>query len=417
MSRDGTRLEELTRRNYVKYGGAVIGGGLLAGCTADGDSEATPTSASTSTPTGEEPATESESETETPADTSYSVTMSPVGEVAFEQPPENVLTILPHHADMAVAAGHGDAVSSMLYNPEYNDTIWNKFLTRIPGVSVDWADLEGTWNPSKELLYELESDLHLADPAYMTTMQAWSTDDIEEIGENVAPWFGNTFSNAHKEPPAEWADGYEYYTLWEIFERVARVFRAEARYEALADVHAEVLASIGANLPPEDERPTAAMIILVDSEDSMYVYALSGPGFLTAHTRPLGATDVFADVQTESTVDFEALIEADPDVILCLAGMSEFRHVTKTRDRLADDPTTQSLSAVQNGRIHTQGGRNQGPLMNLFQLEMTAKQLYPDVFGEWPTYTDGPYPKIPADEQLFDRQRVADIVTGESRST
>ena len=34
--------------------------------------------------------------------------------------------------------------------------------------------------------------------------------------------------------------------------------------------------------------------------------------------------------------------------------------------------------------------------MNLFQLEMTAKQLYPDRFGEWPGYSSGdPYPENP----------------------
>jgi hypothetical protein len=45
---------------------------------------------------------------------------------------------------------------------------------------------------------------------------------------------------------------------------------------------------------------------------------------------------------------------------------------------------------------------------------MTAKQLYPAQFGEWPGYVDGePYPGIPEAEQLFDRGRVADIITGE----
>ncbi|AFK21292.1 hypothetical protein HFX_6168 (plasmid) [Haloferax mediterranei ATCC 33500] len=402
MERETIRDNSITRRDYVKYGGTVIGVGILTGCTGSGES---------STPT--ETTSGSVTVAETAKETSYSVTMSPAGEVTFEQPPESVFTVLPHHADMATAVGHGDAVTSMLYSPGYNDEIWNKFLERLDGVSVDWAGLPGSWNPSKELLYELDSDLHLADPAYMTTMQGWSTDDIEEITENVAPWFGNTLSSANKEPPAGWAEGYQYYTLWEIFEKVAQVFQAEARYEALADVHAQVLSTIEGNLPPEDQRPTAAMVIFAQSEDSMYVYALNGPGFLTAHTRPLGAADVFADVQTESSVDFEALIEADPDVILCLAGMSEYRHVTKVRDRLKSNPTTKSLSAVQNDRIYTQGGRNQGPLMNLFQLEMAAKQLYPDIFGEWPTYTEGPYPEIPADEQLFDRQRVADIIKGD----
>nr|WP_193788384.1 ABC transporter substrate-binding protein [Haloferax mucosum] len=404
MKRDSANGNELTRRDYVKYGGAAVGGGLFAGCTEGKSSE--PTSTSTETTTAP-------TETDTPEKTSYSVTMSPAGTVEFEEPPERVLTILPHHADMAIAAGHGDAVSAMLYSPGYNGEIWSKFLTHLDGVSADWTGLPGSWNPSKELLYELDNDLHLADPAYMTTMQGWGTEDVEEIGENVGPWFGNTLSNANKEPPADWADDYEYYTLWQIFEKVAQVFQAEARYDALATVHNDLVQTISSNLPPKDERPTVAMVILAQSEDSMYVYALNGPGFLTAHTRPLGAIDVFADVQTESTVDFEALIEADPDAILCLAGMSDYRHVTKVRERLGGDPATRTLSAVQNERIYTQGGRNQGPLMNLFQLEMTAKQLYPEQFGEWPTYTEGAYPEIPEDEQLFDRQRVADIINGD----
>jgi len=33
-----------TRRDYVKYGGTVIGGGLLAGCAGQGDGRSTPTS-------------------------------------------------------------------------------------------------------------------------------------------------------------------------------------------------------------------------------------------------------------------------------------------------------------------------------------------------------------------------------------
>lgn len=44
---------------------------------------------------------------------------------------------------------------------------------------------------------------------------------------------------------------------------------------------------------------------------------------------------------------------------------------------------------------------------------MTAKQVYPDVFGEWPgDGSETSYPEIPSDERLFDRQRVSDIVTG-----
>lgn len=408
MSEENGGHEAPTRRDYMKYGGTVIGGGLLAGCAGQSDSGSAPTQ--TETETDESPATE----TSTPKDDSYSVTMSPVGTVEFDEPPKSVLTLMPHHADMATAVGHGEAVSAMLYNPEYNGSIWSKFMERLPGVSIDWANLPGSWNPSKEFLYEHDSDLHLDDPAYMTSMKSWTKEDTEEIKENVAPWFGNTFSNANREPPEAWADDYEYYNLWEIFGKVAQVFQEEARYEALKSVYTKMMTEIKSNLPPQDERPSVAMIIHDQGEDSMWTYALNSPGFLTAHTRPLGAHDVFSDLTTESKVGYEALLEADPDVILCLAGMADsYRHVTNTRKWLQDDPTVQEVTAVENNRIHTLGGRYQGPLMNLFQTEMAAKQLYPDQFGEWPIYTEGPYPEIPADEQLFDRQRVADIINGD----
>jgi hypothetical protein len=52
--------------------------------------------------------------------------------------------------------------------------------------------------------------------------------------------------------------------------------------------------------------------------------------------------------------------------------------------------------------------------MNLFQLEMTAKELYPEQFGRWPADEDGDaYPEFGSDERLFDHQRVADIVDGD----
>ncbi|MBP2251086.1 iron complex transport system substrate-binding protein [Halarchaeum solikamskense] len=399
MNDDTTRYEAPTRRDYLTYGGAVAGGGLLAGCSGQSDSESTPT---TDTPTDS-------TNTTTTGDESYSVTMSPAGTVEFEKPPESVFTDLTHHAGMALAVGRADAVNAT-WGGETATQIWNSYLERIDGVSIEWSDLPNSFNPDKELLYELGSDLHLADPAYMTWMDSLDRADITEIRENVAPWFGNTFSNTHGSPPEEWADVYEYYTLWEIFERVAKVFQSVDRYRALADIHASVLASIERNRPPEDDRPTAVTLKVVD--ESLWVYPLNAPGFTYAHTRPLGATDVFPDLSRSRQIDYETLIEHDPDVILVAETMGQ-SGIENVRTMFEEDPVGQRLSAVTNDRVCAGGIRNQGPVINLFQLEMTAKQLYPDAFGEWPTYTEGPYPEIPESEQLFDRDEVANIINGD----
>ncbi|WP_435143566.1 ABC transporter substrate-binding protein [Halobaculum sp. P14] len=398
-----------TRRDALRAGGAVLTAGLFAGCTSGGD--ATPTD-DVKTPTATPESGTTESTTESGP---YTVSMAPMGDVAFDAPPENVFTVFPQYADMAVALGHGDAVNSV-YVPEMSGTTMNHYYDCLDGVSFDWKGLTDPLSDglSKELLFDLGSDVHFADPAWASTQNNWSQSDVEEVGSAVAPWFGNFYSGTHADPPEAYADSYQYYSLWDMFGKVAQVFRERQRYEALASVRREMLSTIEANLPPKEERPTAVRVTL--SSDSFWTYHLNRPGYWLADTRPLGAIDAFAEKdwgQLWGQVGYEAMLEADPDVILHLWGMTPNYAMSDVRSQLEKDPVGKQLSAVQNGRVYAQGMRYQGPIMNLFQTEMTAKQLYPDVFGEWPEYTDGqPYPEIPEDEWLFDRTKVAAAVTG-----
>jgi len=397
--RDVDAPDAPTRRDYLKYGGAVLGGGLLAGCTGQTDW------GSSSTRTTED--TQTAGTTTTADDERYSVTMAPARTVEFEEPPESVFTVLLHHADMALALGHSDALNGM-YNPDGFEESYNVLLEQLDGVSIDWADLADTWNPDKELLYELDSDLHLEDPALMTTMGGWSTGDVEEVRTNVAPWFGNSLSRNHTKPPEDWADQYEYYSLWTIFENVAAAFQEQARYDALAEVHSDLISTIESDLPPESERPRTARFLL---RGGIWVYQLNGPGTTKAHTRVFGAEDALSATQSGTQIDMEGLAEADPDVILVDGGLNADWESTK--QQLSEDHVGQSIPAIENDRVYPIGVRYGGPIMNLFQLEMIAKQLYPDQFGEWPTYEGGPYPDFGEDEQLFDHKRVADIIRGE----
>ncbi|GGN95456.1 ABC transporter substrate-binding protein [Haloarcula pellucida] len=414
MADDSNATEAPTRREYVKYGGAVVGGGLLAGCASDSNSESAPTSSETGTGT----ATPSQTATE---DDSYSVRMAPMGEVEFDAVPEDIFTILGHHADMLLALGRGDHINAM-HGPGYHQALYEKLVAHLDGVSVDWEGLYSSWPPTKEKLYELDSDVHIADPAKVTTGEGWDDGDVREIGENVAPWFGNTLSGTNRTPPEGWTDRYEYYSLWEIFGKIAQVFQEQERYEALASIHDSVRQTIEENVPPTYDRPSAALVLLSADEDSGWGYKLNYPGYYAAHTRPMGAEDALADAVGEAygddgrniTLDYELLLEADPEVLLVLGPMTGHFNLDEIRQRLENDEVASEITAVQEGRVYAQGARRQGPILNLFQLEMTAKQLYPDQFGEWPGYINGePYPEIPEDDQLFDRQRVANIVNGE----
>ena len=416
---DEDRMQEApTRRDCVKYGGTILGGGLLAGCRGDTDSGTNPTSTETVTRT--EPTT-TETETAPSGDGTYSVSMAPMGEVEFEEVPQDVFTILGHHTDMLLALGRGDAINAM-HGPGYHQALYEKLVHHLEGVSVDWEGLYSSWPPTKERLYELNSDVHIADPAKVATADGWENSDVREVEENIGPWFGNTLSGTNRTPPEAWADRYNYYTLWEILGKVAQVFREDKRYEALASVHASMRQTIETNLPPESERPSAALVLFSSSDEKAWGYKMNYPGYYAAHTRPMGATDALADAVGAGygddgrniTLSYELLLEADLDVLLVLGPMTEYFNLDEIRTRLEENDVTSALTAVQEGNVYAQGARRQGPILNLFQLEMTAKQLYPDRFGEWPGYVNGePYPEIPEDEQLFDRQRVADVITGE----
>lgn len=422
MVDDSSDHEAPTRREYVKYGSAVLGGGLLAGCSDDqpgGDADESATTAAdpkTATETATETAepTTTNTETPTPESQSYSVTMSPVGTVNFENPPENVFTILAHHADMALALGHGEDLNA-IFNPELFDGLYNRILEHVDGVSIDWANLHGSWNPDKERLYELDSDVHLVDPANIMTMGNWDMADVEEVREQIAPWFGNSLSGPRDDTPNEWTGNYEYYGLWEIFQKVARVFQEEDRYQALASMHEDLLSTIQTNLPPAEERPRVARVLISPSgvSEGIWAYGMNGDGFYQAHTRAMEAEDAFGDMSIDGQIDLETLAEADPDVILRTGGMSPGANWTEIKSELQEDPVAGEIPAVENGRIHPLAVRFGGPIMNLFQLEMAAKALYPEQFGEWPTYDGGAYPEFSEGEQLFDRQRLANIINGD----
>ncbi|WP_049969342.1 ABC transporter substrate-binding protein [Haladaptatus cibarius] len=401
----GTPPKIPTRREYIKGSGALIGGSLLAGCASNGSEPIA----------DEETGGDGTTSGTTDSNGSYSVTMSPMGEVEFDGAPENVFSLFPQYADMAVALGHGDSINS-IYVPEMSGKTMNTYYERLDGVSFEWKGLPDPLENglSKELLYQLDSDVHLLDPAYATTQNNWSQSDIEDIQNNIGPWFGNFYSGTHDNPPEGYRDGYQYYGLWEMFGKVAEVFQEQERYQALKEIYGGVLTTIEDNLPPESERPTAVRVTY--SDGSFFTYHLNKPGYWLADTRPLGATDAFAEEDWGSlwgTVDFETMLEADPDVILHLWGISPGYYLDEIQQQIEDHAAGQQLSAIQNDRFYAAGMRYQGPIMNLFQLEMTAKQLYPEQFGEWPGYVTGePYPEIPKGEQLFDRQKLSDVING-----
>ncbi|WP_435125644.1 ABC transporter substrate-binding protein [Halobaculum sp. D14] len=389
MARDSR--SESTRRRFLEASAAVGVGGLLAGCSGQTDESSTPTETATESPTETQ-----STPTETAASTPYSVSMEPVGTVEFDAVPETWVPYTADWADMGVALGQSDGLEAIGVKARFGTYLYNE----LPDVSVDKSALTELWQGStgKEVFYELDADVHVIDPNFMINRLQWSQSDVDEVRENVAPFFGNTvFSHVYG-----WHD-YRYYSLYEAFEKLAELFHERARYEAFASYHDEVLADVDARVP--SETPDVAVLYPASiPPESFYPY-LIGEGTQSKQWRDLRVGDALAkhgvtDAQAGGgTIDYETLLEIDPDAIAVrIQGEITDEYFQKNVvSHLENHDVASQLTAVQNDRVIYGGLTYQGPIIHLFQLERAAQGLYPDAFGG---------------EQLFDRGRVNDIVTG-----
>ena len=397
---DQTTRTGPTRRDTIKYGGAVVGGGLLAGCTATSG-------------TGDE-STDQTSETQSDTDDQWTVRMDPRTEVTFDSVPESVVVYRADYADMLIALGHGDALVGM----QDTQSLPTEMLAQLPGVSVDAEGitaLQEDGEYDKEVFYEIDADLHLIDPNNAKAYFDFDETDIDEVEANVAPWLGSFI----RRPQDNIGPDYPHYTLYEAFAQVAEAFRERERYEAFTAIHDEVLSRIEADRPPAKEQPSVGLAFLIPGEEfvgsgTFYLTDPTQPGMAMKQYQDLGVEDAWsaAGVEADGEVGYESLLEADPDVLISHNAFgstdSERDFQERVVDVMADDDLGSQLTAVQNGRVYRGGKNVQGPIINLFQTEIAAKQLYPEQFGEWNGLGN-----IPQGEQLFDRQAVADIINGD----
>ncbi|MEM4781451.1 MAG: ABC transporter substrate-binding protein [Halalkalicoccus sp.] len=394
MARNGAGQGGLTRRQYV-VSGIAASSGLLAGCTGeDGEGEESGGAES-------EEGTGDESDGSSEGGDSYTVEMAPVGEVEFESVPERVVTYFPGYADMCVALGVEDSLIAMAETDRYH----TEYYDELDGVSIDTdgvEDILGESGIDKEIFYELDADLHLIDPEWLINNDFFGLDedDIEEIDEAVAPFIGNTIFRRTD----EWHD-YEYYTLYEAFEKVTQVYQESERYEAFAEFHEEFIAGVQERLP--EERPNALLVFGDgDEPEAFSPYRLTDEGTNKKQFHDLGIEDALSGTGIEGLstsdrgqIDYETMLDVDPDSLLVRG--HEDKSAAEFEDTVVafmeDHPVASELTAVREGRVFRGGPIYQGPIQNLFTTERAAQEFFPEEFG---------------DEELFDRESIGGIVAG-----
>lgn len=387
----------MNRRRFLAGTAGVSA--LFAGCSSNGGGNETASETDSAPPDASgaagSPGTTGAETTDTDGSSSYSVSMPPVGNVAFEGVPRTWVANNGSWADMGIALGRKPPKAVWLTS-RYHTTYYDE----IPGVSVDKSGMVDLYSDgvSKELFYQLDGDIHVIDPNFLLNRYTgWKRADIDEIESNIAPFFGNSIFS-HDYP---WHEDYPYLSLYEAFGKLAAVFRETDRYEAFSALHKNFQSNVS-EVVPTGTKPAVAIMWAGSNQPDSFLPYLIGKGTSFKQWRDLEVRDAFAQTDVKDfhaargEIDYETLLEIDPDVLL-LRG-----HEDKTEKQfqntvvasLKKNDIASSLTAVKNGDVYRGGPLYQGPITNLVLTERAAKQLYG------------------TSKALFDRKRVADIVAG-----
>lgn len=383
-------------------GAVTVGATAIAGCVGSSDDRGAESTSDGDRETERAPDGSSDGGDGTKSET-YEVEMAPVGTVEFDAVPQSWETYFPGYAEMGIALGQAEGLTAIGNSGRFHTTHFDE----LDGVSVDKdaiTTLVGKSGIDKELYLELDNDVHLTDPRWLTQNDFFGLDDsdVDQISATVGPFVGNAIFRRTD----SWHD-YRYYTMYEAFGKVATLFQQQDRYRAFKSFHDEVIADVQAALPPATERPNALLAFAgSDQPEEFSPYRITDKGTNKKHLRDLGVEDALAGSGVEglsesnrAKIDYETMLEIDPEYIL-LRG-----HESKTADEfestvlgfMAEHSAASQLTAVRNGNVYRGGPIYQGPIFNLFLTERAAGQFYPDSVGE----------------ELFDRDELAGIITGE----
>ncbi|GAA0307522.1 ABC transporter substrate-binding protein [Halarchaeum salinum] len=386
----------MARRRQFLAGSAGLLATALAGCSSGGETE-------TSTSTTDSTTTSSTTES---GPTPYTVHIEPNEPYTFEEVPETYGVVSGPMLDIGMSMGiHPSATTGLERAPlKYYDLLDLGFdeskITKLASGAESGYD--------KENFYAADADVWLIPKSTVSRFTDWDDSDYEEIESQTGPFLGTTLRFA---PTAAVSDDPNPYTLYEAFEKVAKVFQRQQQFEAWQSFHDDLMSTINEGLPPEDERPTIAAIWRGVSPDSgqFRVAPLHRLGNNTKSYYRLGMQDAFEGHYPDGPIGYEELLDVDPDYIGTVGGLTSLSHeefVNTVIEPFENNENGQNLSAVQNGNVIRSGGQYMGPIVDMFSTEAVAKQVYPETFGEWP----GPLGELSESDQLFDRQRMLDII-------
>ena len=258
--------------------------------------------------------------------------------VSIPHKPERIVCLTPSSAEIVFAVGAGSMVVGV---SEY---------TKYPAEAQEITKIGSYASLNVEEIIALKPDLLFADPYQKLAVERLETLDLAVIvlnHENIEQILSN-------------------------IALVGTVIGQEKETSSLVksiETKIEAIVAKTANLT-ETEKPKV-----------LYLYEpewVAGSGTLAnSYIQKAGGINIAADIQGSQLITLEAIIERNPDVILCVVGY------VPTSDWVLNELRLREVSALKNNRVYPLDADTvdyPGPRVGV-ALELVAKCLYPELFG------------------------------------
>ncbi len=246
-------------------------------------------------------------------------------EVSFDAAPERVVTIKSTSTEMLLALGLGDRIVGTAFQDGPVPEQWAAAAADLPVISQQM--------PSEEAVLELEPDLVYS--GWESAFSAEATGERDELGAlGVAGYVQPAACRSAQQPGK-----LDFEEIFREIQEVADIFRVDAG-ALLADQRAAL-----ASIEPDDRGLTA--LWYSSGTDVPYVGAGIGAPQLLLET--VGLENIAGGIaQTWSPLSWEAVVDADPDVIVLID--ADWNTAAGKIDLLEANPATAGLAAVRERR-------------------------------------------------------------------
>ncbi len=287
--------------------------------------------------------------------TTYPITLTDdLGrEVTIEALPQRIVSLAPSNTEILFALGLGDRVVGVTDFCDY------------PPEAQEKESIGGPWTPDVEKLVALQPDFVLA--AAINPIDVINT--LEGLGVTV---FG--------------VEATDLDDILHDIRTVGQITDKEAGADAITTDMQNKIDTITAETAglPQNEKPRTFHICYHEP-----IWTAGNGTFIHDLIEKAGGVNIFADIDDYQSVDIEAVIGRNPEVIIVTAMGGT---ASGTWDWVLTEPRLAGVSARQNGRayyVESNWVERPGPRIVL-GLEAVAKYIHPELFFDpWDYDEDG----------------------------